>query len=477
MESVHVVLRKYAPLIYLFTALPVVLFQVFFTPPFQTPDAPNNFFRVYQISNGTLIGSRRGNSSGGQVNDAMIKTAQLFNYIPFHYDHKISASVMTRAAKYAWRTGGGRGHYVFASFPNTSVYPPLAYVPQVIGTLIGRSMNLSILATYRLDLLLVSLCALTLTFLALRVDSTLTPVIYVCATLPMVTCLYAAMEPDALLISVGLLLAALLEKHAHNETGRAKWWPLYLAVFIMFLAIQKPPYIALLALLFLPSLVVSASYALMRRVLFAIIPLGMTCAWVIYAKMTAWVTINPAGSALGSHFSFVATHPVAFLHIVWNSINGGAKGYIMQLIGVLGWLDARFSPGYYVLALTALAMAALLYILSAHPMRKADWCLLFIAISGSALMIFFSLYSTWSPVRPESIAGVQGRYFLPILPLSFMLLYPLKRNARSMAVKMSAKYAIATKYAQSGIYVFLYLLFPLISTVATVSLIMHRYYL
>ena len=37
-------------------------------------------------------------------------------------------------------------------------------------------------------------------------------------------------------------------------------------------------------------------------------------------------------------------------------------------------------------------------------------------------LVFTSLYVQWTTVGKESIAGVQGRYFLPILPLIMLLL-------------------------------------------------------
>ena len=42
-----------------------------------------------------------------------------------------------------------------------------------------------------------------------------------------------------------------------------------------------------------------------------------------------------------------------------------------------------------------------------------------IAVIG---LIFTSLYVQWTTVGKESISGVQGRYFLPILPLVMLLI-------------------------------------------------------
>ena len=43
-------------------------------------------------------------------------------------------------------------------------------------------------------------------------------------------------------------------------------------------------------------------------------------------------------------------------------------------------------------------------------------------ILGSAELIFLSLYVTWTPVGMDRIDGVQGRYFIPLLPMLLFVL-------------------------------------------------------
>lgn len=278
--------------IYVLMIAPTIMFQVFFTPPFQTPDSFNNFYRSYQISTGQLIGNKKGNLSGGLVNKNMVSMASIFNNIPFHYNHKINSIMISKAKEYRWDVNAS-SKQVFASFPNTSVYPPFAYIPQSIGIEIGRVFNLTILKTYRLSLLLVSMCAIFITFTAIQMKSPITPVIFVIASLSMTTCLYAAMEADALLISTGLLLVSLiLSRTSHQSNSRFDL--IYATIMITFLAMQKPPYIALTLLIFIPSLDIKNKYSIIKRFYFSAIPLIATSLWIVYAKIHVWVNIDPA---------------------------------------------------------------------------------------------------------------------------------------------------------------------------------------
>ena len=88
--------------------------------------------------------------------------------------------------------------------------------------------------------------------------------------------------------------------------------------------------------------------------------------------------------------------------------------YNQSFIGVLGWLDTRFSAGIY----TGLwAMLLTIGVLTVVPwrtrgMKGLGTLLIFIAVT-SAFMVFLLLLLTWTPVKEVTIQGVQGRYFIP----------------------------------------------------------------
>jgi uncharacterized membrane protein len=44
------------------------------------------------------------------------------------------------------------------------------------------------------------------------------------------------------------------------------------------------------------------------------------------------------------------------------------------------------------------------------------------------VLISLLLYLSWTPTAYERVAGIQGRYFIPVAPLFFLLFYNRKRN-------------------------------------------------
>ncbi|WP_312283639.1 DUF2142 domain-containing protein, partial [Candidatus Igneacidithiobacillus taiwanensis] len=470
-------LKKNSGVLYVLTVLPTILFQVFFTPAFQTPDSFNNFYRSYQVADGQLIGIKKNGMSGGMINNNMISLASLFNNIPFHYNKKITQNIIIKANTYRWSNGNGKENkYIFSSFSNTSVYPPFAYIPQAAGIDIGRIFNLRLIYTYRLSLILVSLCAIFITFIAIKINSSLTPAIYISASLAMTTCLFAAMETDALIISSGFLLASLIAKKIDGDQ-KCQYCALYITLLITFIALQRPPYIGLVFLLFIPSFSVSKNYNLMKRIYYSLIPLTAVTTWIIYAKITAWVNIDPSKGSLISHILYIIRNPFNFLLMILRTIETNSYTYYHQMIGVLGWLDAPLPHSYIDITIFVFFITAFLVI---RKIKFYDWLGVSAALITSLLFFFISLYADWSPVRTSIIDGIQGRYFLPLIPLSFVILYPLNNFFRAI-VKGYQKNISKTdvlQYRSNTLslfaYLFIYLFFPLLTFFFTINTLLSR---
>lgn len=470
--------KKNVGIIYVLMIIPTILFQVLFTPPFQTPDSFESFYRSYQVSNGGIIGKKIGNESGGSINKNMILMSSIFTHIKFHYNQKINRQNISKADKYRW-IGHHQEAQVFASFPGTSVYPPFAYIPQSIGIMIGRIFNFSILKTYRLSLFLVSICAIFITYIALQIKSSLNPVIFAIASLSMTTCLYAAIEADALLISIGLLLSSLIASRVYGHRSN-RFDLIYITLMITFLAMQKPPYIALVFLIFTPSLDLDNKYNIIKRVSYSAVPVIATALWIIYAKINVWVNIDPSRKPLTSHLIFILENPIRFARTLLATIQSQSNTYTHQLIGVLGWLDAPLPNIYIKISLLALAIA---FFISIKNVKIIDWLLISASALISFLFVFLALYADWSPVKAQIIDGVQGRYFTPFLPLIFMMAYPIFFFAQSLYGKFKSiinkplKNIKIIYIFELSSYIFLYYLFPVITFLFTVNTIIDRYYL
>ena len=107
------------------------------TPPFQIPDEISHFLRAYQISEGKMIGAKKGGLSGGNLPQAVDTVTNVCTGIPFNYDKKINISKLKRFLDIKIDYSKQK----FIHFPNTVLYNPIPYTGQVFGLLIGKILN------------------------------------------------------------------------------------------------------------------------------------------------------------------------------------------------------------------------------------------------------------------------------------------------------------------------------------------------
>src|SRR3954453_22214799 len=94
---VRVIERQRLHMLYLCYALPAGLFLIIATPPFQTPDAVNHFYRAIQISDGHLLGQSLGQTSGGAIDSSAIAFSHIFDPVVAHPNVKVTAAMLATA--------------------------------------------------------------------------------------------------------------------------------------------------------------------------------------------------------------------------------------------------------------------------------------------------------------------------------------------------------------------------------------------
>jgi len=143
--------------------------------------------------------------------------------------------------------------------------------------------------------------------------------------------------------------------------------------------------------------------------------------WLLGAR-----TVEPVAATPGTHpeeqLLFILRNPVGFTSIIFRTISVAWMDYGRTLVGVLGHLNIPLPGALYLIYPLALVAAAL-----TDPRDPEDLSTLRrIALVGifvaCAACVFIMAYLGWNPVGARTISGVQGRYFVPVLPLLLLAL-------------------------------------------------------
>jgi uncharacterized membrane protein len=113
---------------------------------------------------------------------------------------------------------------------------------------------------------------------------------------------------------------------------------------------------------------------------------------------------------------FILNHPAEFFEALlgWFTTTDPIE-FGKQLLGVLGLFDTPLRPWIY--CAIGLLLTATFFSPLGLPDRRRCIAGALICAAGYSGAIFLILYLIWTPVDADMIWGIQGRYFVPVLPL------------------------------------------------------------
>ncbi len=425
-------------------------------PPFQSPDEFDHVKRAYLLTRGqVLLDAPEGQSSGGQVDAGLIAYMDVFEPLPFKPDRKLSAAEAAESRALRWR-----GDRVFSTAPGTGYYFPLIYAPQAIGLAVGRVLDLSVDASYRLSRLLALLAAAGVVALAFSIHAP-PPLATGLLLIPMTLFQLSSATIDGLSAALAMLALSCFMRIANDRAQADRRHLVLLAIAVALVVSSRIHGLPLLALLG-----AACFHARSRRSWFvAAAVTAFVLAWLAVAAGTT-VTL---GAGPTEPRSRIAAHylgkPLSFLKLVGATLESPvfARFYRDSFLGLLGWLDSGFAGRVYSRLQVLLGLLLVVSIVPADWRRTAGARALLAASAGaSVLMVFFALLVTWNAHPATLIKGVQGRYFL--LP-AMMLAHAVGSGAASDRPKR----------ARLGEVLLVVLL--LFSSMETSSLLLDRYYL
>lgn len=401
-----------APFITHHSSFIILLFGLVFaviTPPFQSPDEPNHFFRAWQVSEGHFFPEHTGNRLGGDLPASLSEVSDSFLFLKHNQQARWNLRSLRKGLSIPLNPANRR----FTDFANTAIYAPMGYLPQAAAIAILRPLGatpLLILYGTRLANLFVWILLVNS---ALRLIPWQRSTMAAIALLPASICIAASANADVL--TNGLcwyLIAAFLAK-----AKEPVFWKKLLTLLI----------IAANKLIALP-LVLLACFSRSDRRQLALLITGGIVATLLWGQMAqAWFipydaydpafrdsqTLN-SGVDPALQMAFVLGHPIVFLEICFKSLFQALPSMAAHFVGKFGW-EKNYLPTGWLLLLWAMLASLVFSEKNAFGVRQR-W-----GLAGVVLLYFgafsITMYALWVPVGGTHIDNWQGRYFLPIAPV------------------------------------------------------------
>jgi len=379
------------------------LLFVFLIPPFQKPDENRHYYQSYALS---------------RFNFSCQKDAQGTIFLPlptsvYNFPQVLKYSELAHTppvkffrSQFGWYPRPTTDPIIQAT--DWCSWSFIGYLPAAIGLALGHPFGSLLIQFY-----LARLVTFLVFFAGLLFGLRLTPKpyrswLFFFSLLPMTLHQAGAISYDSLqLAMVPLIFAYLLNFLAKTPPAPLTRLPLGFILSLLIFVIAKPAFIPFLFLIFL------IPYHLKRHLWLTFIL--CTVLIIPFLRPLVYRDIHP-GVNPALQLSVITKDPLYFVGTLTRSFQLDAQNNLEGMVGTLGWLDYGFSYTFYVVAFLVFGylLARSSRYLVLIPSRVL-W-LLSLVIFGTVITIYSSLYLTWSLVGDSLIVGVQGRYFLPLIP-------------------------------------------------------------
>jgi uncharacterized membrane protein len=411
---------------FLVIALPFSMLFAFLTPPLQVPDESLHYDRIWEITEFHIL------KSPGTVPASIPRLYENFVHLRQANGQKTSAAEIRKSLDIKAEP---RSRVAYTPPSNT-----LTYLPQALGVMAGKPFTSSIATLMYLGRISNLLISILILFFAIRIMPGFKWIFLLLALMPKTLFLFGSLSYDSLTISLSFFAMAVFFHYAFACQREITLKDLgVMALIAALLLLCKPPsFLLALLFFFIPPRKFGRIYK------YLMIGIGVLALAVIFLKVVPVASryMSEPGSAVQAALPPSAEsedqeliRPDEQIRIIMNDVPGYLKliaksglilyrSYILEsFVGLLGFIDVELPDLLtYSYLLVILLTALLLWneTVMLGPWKKG---LLLLIIVLGYIIIETAMYVYATRPGRDSVFGVQGRYFIPMAPLFFMLFY------------------------------------------------------
>lgn len=418
--------KRGAPIEKQFLLLALVLGSLFIVllPPGQSPDDITHFRRIYGISDGYLLPKEVDGTSGKAGSEIPVGT----DFLAKEPGHGTYSEVIDKI-------DDGTEQKSMQLYTTAALYSFVCYIPQIVGSLIGKLFGFSVLGMAYLMEIFNFVVWVFLVFFAIKLIPKFKSAVLFIALLPITLQEATSLSPDAIAIGLSLFFVSYIMFLAYGKRKLLEKRDYIIlsicSIVIGFCKIVYLPLVLLLLLIPKEKYKSSKQRWLFLGILLAVVAL-LNLGWLMISSR--YLVESRSGVNSKEQLMGIIRNPFKYLMVMFRSTNAYAYYWLSSMLGMsLGSFTFNL-PG--ILFFVSFTMMVLLFIQSGESFnyKKADrWIMLFVFLV-IVVLVMTSLYMQWTPYGEELVDGVQGRYYLPILMLVPMIICRKKEDGKYPAL-------------------------------------------
>lgn len=399
--------------VFLSFMIPIGIMFLIFMVPTYVPDEYAHIWKSYEISEGTLITPI--NEEGISHTEVpqffktniiriMNKYSDMNDAIKQDTDYNNKVEVETTAQGYC----------------------PVLYIFSSIGLFISRTIGLNgILAQY-VARLFNFIVFLIFSYYSIKIIPFGKLLLSCILFIPMVLQQAVSVSADCIVNSVCIFFIAYNMYLLFKDKEITKFEIFSYILLSLIIGVAKIVYIPLVALSLL--LIGTSKITKKNKILMISISIIATtivaCSWYIfsarYTGNAAYLEANNVNSV--EQIKLLIKYPIHILTVIGRTIYNQGESYLYMMMGsYLGWLEINI-PLITIIGFIILVMLSIYFENNKVALNKKEkiWTMLIFIVG--VVLVLMALYVGWSSVGADEVAGIQGRYFIPIILLPLLCL-------------------------------------------------------
>lgn len=420
--------RKNIPIekLFLLFYIPIGLLFIIFLPSQQAPDSYAHLTRAYEISNGVLLAQPAENGTAGAILPVEIR-----HFI--EQENNYSYELQDLGLNFSGETYVEQKHY-----PSAAGYAPLSYLPHVIGIWIGRILHLPVIVTIILGRITCMLVCAAIFYFAIKLAPRYKTFMAFIALLPMTLQQTTSYTADALTIAVSFFVVGLALHFIFGNVEKIKGKHIAAMISVgVVLALCKVVYFPLVGLF---MLIPWKKFGTRRKKW--LIAIGIVALAILAEFMWMKIQTTSQGTIVANgQLDYVIGHPLGYLFKVFQTMADYMSSfYVGSTFGMsLGAWRFTIPDIYLYLAIIALIITfiqATEHYNVTRGKRLMAWTIFAVVI----IAFMTAMFTQWTKDL-KYIDGVQGRYFIPLLPLIPIMISSSKKK-KEEKTRLDCKYPL-----------------------------------
>lgn len=307
-----------------------------------------------------------------------------------------------------------------------AVYSFVPYIPQAVGIIVARLVtDRAYLVTYG-GRIVNMLVAIFMLYLAIKLMPFGKKILLIPALIPIAIEGFTSLSPDAMTISMSFLYIAYILNLAFGKKDKIELKEKVLLLLMsIIIALCKIVYLPLVGLILIIPKEKFKNESNKNKIINFLVIAGIATILNL-----AWLAV--AGRYLSNfregdsklQVLLALQNPIKYIQNMLYTINYQGNNYLLTLFGSdLGW--GELIKLYAIVPYDFIAIYLFTAVTDEElkgKFKKYQLVWMSLVVLAIIVLVITSLYVQWTVIGAEYIQGVQGRYFLPILPLVMILL-------------------------------------------------------